>query len=117
DATPIVVAEALAGAKAGLGYTYARAAAGKLVEERLASEVEGADALAPAETWEKRGRALRNAGRPGIGAMALAAVDCALWDLKARLLGVALVDALPRAHDSVPLYGSGGFCSYSLERL
>jgi L-alanine-DL-glutamate epimerase-like enolase superfamily enzyme len=117
DSTTIVVIEAHAGGETGLGYTYAPAAAGKLVEEKLASEVEGADALAPAESWEKLGRALRNAGRPGIGSMALAAVDCALWDLKARLLGVALVDALPRAHESVPLYGSGGFCSYSLERL
>jgi L-alanine-DL-glutamate epimerase-like enolase superfamily enzyme len=117
DSTTIVVVEAHAGGETGLGYTYAPAAAGKLVEEKLASEVEGADATAPAEIWETLGRALRNAGRPGIGAMALAAVDCALWDLKARLLGVALVDALPRAHESVPLYGSGGFCSYSLERL
>jgi L-alanine-DL-glutamate epimerase-like enolase superfamily enzyme len=117
DSTTIVVVEAHAGGETGLGYTYAPAAAGKLVEEKLAPEVEGADATAPAEIWETLGRALRNAGRPGIGAMALAAVDCALWDLNARLLGVALVDALPRAHDSVPLYGSGGFCSYSLERL
>jgi len=117
DSTTVVVVEARAGGQTGLGYTYAPAAAGKLVEEKLAPEVEGADATAPAEVWETLGRALRNAGRPGIGSMALAAVDCALWDLKARLLGVALVDALPRAHDSVPLYGSGGFCSYSLERL
>ena len=117
DSTTMVVVEAHAGGETGLGYTYAPAAAGKLVEEKLASEVEGMDAMAPAEAWEKLGRALRNAGRPGIGAMALAAVDCALWDLKARLLEVALVDVLPRAHDSVPLYGSGGFCSYSLERL
>ena len=117
DSTTIVVVEAHACGETGLGYTYGPAAAGKLVEEKLAPEVEGTDAMAPAATWEKLGRALRNAGRPGIGSMALAAVDCALWDLKARLLGVALVDALPRAHDSVPLYGSGGFCSYSLERL
>jgi L-alanine-DL-glutamate epimerase-like enolase superfamily enzyme len=117
DSTTIVVVEARAGGKTGLGYTYAPAAAGKLVEEKLAGEVEGADALAPAETWERLGRALRNAGRPGIGSMALAAVDCALWDLKARLLELPLVDVLPRAHDGVPLYGSGGFCSYSLERL
>ena len=117
DSTTIVIVEAHAGGETGLGYTYAPAAAGVLVEEKLAPEVEGADATAPAEVWEKLGRALRNAGRPGIGSMALAAVDCALWDLKARLLGVALVDALPRAHDSVPLYGSGGFCSYPLERI
>ena len=117
DSTTIVIVEAHGGGETGLGYTYAPAAAGKLVEEKLAAQVEGADATAPAEAWEQMARALRNAGRPGIGFMALAAVDCALWDLKARLLGVALVDALPRAHDAIPLYGSGGFCSYSLERL
>jgi L-alanine-DL-glutamate epimerase-like enolase superfamily enzyme len=117
DSTTIVVVQAHAGDETGLGYTYAPAAAGALVEEKLAAEVEGVDALAPAAVWEKLGRALRNAGRPGIGAMALAAVDTALWDLKARLLGLPLMDVLPRAREAVPIYGSGGFCSYSLERL
>jgi L-alanine-DL-glutamate epimerase-like enolase superfamily enzyme len=117
DSTTIVIVEAHAGGAKGLGYTYGPAAAGNLVEEKLCSEAEGADAMAPAETTEKLGRALRNAGRPGIGSMAVAAVDCALWDLKARLLELPLVDVLPRAHDAVPLYGSGGFCSYSIERL
>src|SRR5919198_651446 len=117
DSTTIVVVEARAGEETGLGYTYAPAAAGRLVEEKLAPEAEGADALAPAAVWEKLARALRNAGRPGIGFCALAAVDTALWDLKARLLGLPLVDVLPRVHDAVPVYGSGGFCSYSLERL
>jgi L-alanine-DL-glutamate epimerase-like enolase superfamily enzyme len=117
DSTTIVVVEARAGGETGLGYTHAPAAAGKLVEEKLARVVEGADAMAPAAVWEKLGRALRNAGRPGIGFCALAAVDAALWDLKARLLGLPLVDVLPRSHGAVPVYGSGGFCSYSLERL
>jgi L-alanine-DL-glutamate epimerase-like enolase superfamily enzyme len=49
--------------------------------------------------------------------MAIAAVDVALWDLRARLLGISLVDALDDQHDEVPLYGSGGFTSYSNERL
>src|ERR671934_387567 len=117
DSTTIVVVEARAGDETGLGYTYAPAAVGRLVEEKLAPEAEGADALAPAAVWEKLARALRNAGRPGIGFCALAAVDTSLWDLKARLLGLPLVDALPRVHDAVPIYGSGGVCSYSLERL
>ena len=117
SSTTIVVVEAPAGGETGLGYTYAPAAAGKLVEEKLADEAEGADALAPAAVWERLGRALRNAGRPGLGFCALAAVDTALWDLKARLLRLPLVDVLPRARDTVPVYGSGGFCSYSLERL
>jgi L-alanine-DL-glutamate epimerase-like enolase superfamily enzyme len=49
--------------------------------------------------------------------MAIAAVDSALWDLKARLLGVSLVDLLGRVRDGIPVYGSGGFTSYSLEQL
>jgi L-alanine-DL-glutamate epimerase-like enolase superfamily enzyme len=117
DSTTIVVVEAHAGGETGLGYTYAPAAAGKLVEEQLAGEVEGKGAMAPAAVWAELARALRNAGRPGLGFCALAAVDVALWDLKARLLDLPLVDALPRVHDAVPIYGSGGFCSYSLERL
>jgi L-alanine-DL-glutamate epimerase-like enolase superfamily enzyme len=56
-------------------------------------------------------------GRPGITAMAVSAVDSALWDLKARLLDLPLVTLLGSAHDSVPVYGSGGFTSYSIERL
>jgi L-alanine-DL-glutamate epimerase-like enolase superfamily enzyme len=117
DSTTIVVVHAHAGDEAGLGYTYAPAAAGKLVEEKLAPLVEGADAFAPAAAWETTARSLRNAGRPGIGFCALAAVDTALWDLKARLLGLPLADVLPRVHDEVPVYGSGGFCSYPVERL
>lgn len=63
------------------------------------------------------GQQIRNAGRPGVGAMALSAVDVALWDLKARGLGLPLVQLLPAHHDRVPVYGSGGFTNYSLDRL
>lgn len=117
DATTVVVVEARAGGESGLGYTYAPAAAAKLVEEQLATVVRGRDALAVAEAWEALAAALRNAGRPGIGFCALSAVDQALWDVKARLLGVPLVDLLGRARDEVRVYGSGGFTSYSLERI
>src|SRR5919199_253935 len=117
DSTTIVVVEARAGGETGLGYTYAPAAAGKLLEEQLAEVVRGADALAPAATWERLGRALRNAGRPGVGMCAVSAVDTALWDLKARLLGGALVDPLPPARaaiwDDAELYvdANGAFTS------
>jgi L-alanine-DL-glutamate epimerase-like enolase superfamily enzyme len=49
--------------------------------------------------------------------MAIAAVDVALWDLKARLLDISLAALLGAAHDAVPVYGSGGFTTYSLEQL
>ncbi|HSC51776.1 MAG TPA: enolase C-terminal domain-like protein [Gaiellaceae bacterium] len=117
DSTTIVIVEASGGGETGLGYTYAPAAAGKLVEEKLSELVRGRDALAPGESWEAMASALRNAGRPGIGFCALSAVDQALWDLKARLLGLPLCDLVGRMRDEVPVYGSGGFTSYTLDRL
>jgi L-alanine-DL-glutamate epimerase-like enolase superfamily enzyme len=63
------------------------------------------------------GRQLRNAGRPGIGFTALSAVDNALWDLHARVLGRPLVSVLGPVRDAAAVYGSGGFTSYSLERI
>ena len=117
DSTPIVVVEVRAAGATGLGYTYAPVAAGKLVVEELVELVQGRDAFATGEVWEAMAVALRNAGRPGIGFCALSAVDLALWDLKARLLGLPLVDLLGRARDQAPIYGSGGFTSYSLARI
>jgi L-alanine-DL-glutamate epimerase-like enolase superfamily enzyme len=49
--------------------------------------------------------------------MALSAVDVALWDLKAKLLGVSVASLLGAVRREVPVYGSGGFCSYSLPQL
>lgn len=62
-------------------------------------------------------RALRNIGRTGLGGMALSAVDTALWDLKARLLGVPLHELLGSDRTSVPLYGSGRFTTYDHDQL
>jgi L-alanine-DL-glutamate epimerase-like enolase superfamily enzyme len=117
DATTIVLVEVAAGGETGLGYTYAPPAAGRVVEDTLTEAVTGLDAFATGEAWAAMGAALRNAGRPGIGFCALSAVDLALWDAKARLLGVPLVDLLGRVRDGAPVYGSGGFTSYSLERI
>src|SRR3954447_11922615 len=117
DSTTIVVVEVEGGGERGLGYTYGDRSVRTLIESKLAGVVQGADALAPSAPWRAMRDAIRNAGQQGVGAMAVSAVDIALWDLKARLLGVSLADALPRARDRVPVYGSGGFTSYSDERL
>jgi L-alanine-DL-glutamate epimerase-like enolase superfamily enzyme len=117
DSTTIVVVEAVGGGQRGIGWTYAPEAAAKVVVDQLAGLVEGRRADEVAALWTELGAALRNAGRPGIARCALSAVDLALWDLHARLLGVPLVELLAPVHDRVPVYGSGGFCSYSDEQL
>ena len=117
DSTTLVLVEAIGGGKRGLGYTYGDLSVGKFIESKLAETVRGEDAMSPPAAWSAMQGAIRNAGRPGVGAMAVSAVDIALWDLKAKLLEVPLADALPRFHDAVPIYGNGGFTSYSLDRL
>ena len=106
-----------AGDCTGLGYTYADLATAKLIESKLAGVVSGLDAGAPRRAWAAMVKAIRNLGRPGIASMAISAVDVALWDLHARLLNTPLCGLLGDAHESVPVYGSGGFTSYSDERL
>jgi len=110
--TVLVVVEADAGGCTGLGYTYAHKAVVPLVESLLAEVVTGRDADDVRGTWLAMLRAVRNLGTTGLAAMAVSAVDNALWDLKARLHAMPLVDALGAAHDTVPVYGSGGFTSY-----
>jgi L-alanine-DL-glutamate epimerase-like enolase superfamily enzyme len=117
DSTTIILVEVAGGGERGLGYTYGDRAVATLIESKLAELVRGADAMAPPAVSARMRRELRNAGQPGVGAMAISAVDIALWDLKARCLGIPLADALPRVHREVPIYGSGGFTSYSEERL
>lgn len=117
DSTTMVLVEAAAGARRGYGWTYGSAAAAEVVGDLLAGHVVGRSAFDVPAVHEAMHRALRNAARPGIGGYALSAVDIALWDLKARLLGVPLADLLGRARSGVPVYGSGGFTTYDDGRL
>jgi len=117
DSTTLVLVEATGGGETGLGYSYADKATAELIRESLADVVQGRDAMAVPGAWSAMVEAIRNLGRPGIASMAVSAVDAALWDLKARLLGLPLVTLLGAVRDAAPVYGSGGFTSYSIERL
>lgn len=117
DSTTLVVAEIEAGGQRGFGYTYADAACVPLITDKLAPLLERRDAMAVAERWQDMVVAVRNLGRAGIAGTAISAVDTALWDLKAKILGVPLVALLGRARPAIALYGSGGFTSYGIDQL
>jgi L-alanine-DL-glutamate epimerase-like enolase superfamily enzyme len=117
DHTDVVVVQARAGGSTGLGWSYASPAAADMVASMLKPAVMGRSAMAIEGAWQKMNHVLRNAGRPGAGLMAIAAVDVALWDLKAKLLGVPLVDLFGAAREAIEIYGSGGFTSYCEQRL
>jgi L-alanine-DL-glutamate epimerase-like enolase superfamily enzyme len=113
DSTTIVVVELSAGGRRGLGWTYAEPAVAALVRDKLAGVVTGREALDIPACWAAMTGALRNAVTTGLSAYAVAAVDVALWDLKARLLDVSLASLLGRRRDGIAVYGSGGFTSYT----
>ncbi len=110
--TTVVVVTAHAGGREGLGWTYAGAGSRQVVLHELTSAVEGLSAMDVPLAFEQMVRVCRNLGRQGAVSSAISAVDVALWDLKARLLGVTLADLFGRCRTAVPLYGSGGFTTY-----
>jgi L-alanine-DL-glutamate epimerase-like enolase superfamily enzyme len=112
DSTTMITVTASAQGQAGTGWTYGSAAVRSVVADTLAPLVVGHAVMDVAGAAQAMNRAVRNMGREGIASMAISAVDCALWDLKARLLGLPLVTLLGQALDEVPVYGSGGFITY-----
>ena len=117
NSTTLVLVEAVASGVRGLGFTYADTATARLIHDMLAQLVIGRDAMNIPAAWQAMAQAVRNLGRPGIASMAISAIDTALWDLKARLLGLPLLGLLGAAREAVAVYGSGGFTSYTIEQL
>jgi L-alanine-DL-glutamate epimerase-like enolase superfamily enzyme len=117
DKTTLVLVTARAGETCGIGWTYGAAAVCPVIGDQLTPVVAGRSALDVPAATEAMARAVRNIGRAGVAALALSAVDIALWDLKARLLGLPLTGLLGRVHQAVPVYGSGGFTSYDERQL
>jgi L-alanine-DL-glutamate epimerase-like enolase superfamily enzyme len=117
DRTTLVVVDVDAGAATGLGYTYADAALVELIDQKLAPVAVGREAFDIPGTTAALWHSIRNLGRPGLAATAISAIDLALFDLKAKLLGLPLASLLGRAQERVAIYGSGGFTNYSDARL
>ena len=117
DSTTIVVVEAHAGGMTG-SATPTATGRRRRRSRRSSPASSGRDALDVRARLgcDARRRSATRAGRAS-AAMAMSAVDIALWDLKARLLGVPLVDAARRAHDGSRSTAAAASRSYSDERL
>lgn len=117
DSTTLILVRVRAGGQTGLGWTYAPAACAGLAADLLAPAVTGCDALDVPAAAAAMTAVIRNPGSTGLASYAVSAVDCALWDLKARLLGLPLHKLLGTVRDQVPVYGSGGFTTYTERQL
>ncbi|HEX5412203.1 MAG TPA: enolase C-terminal domain-like protein [Terriglobia bacterium] len=117
DKTTIVIVETTGGGATGIGYTYGDTAVAALIEGKLAGTIAGADPIDIQGSWMAMVRSIRNLGLPGVASMAISAVDVSLWDLKAKLLRLPLAKLLGLVRNGIPVYGSGGFTSYSNKQL
>jgi L-alanine-DL-glutamate epimerase-like enolase superfamily enzyme len=117
DKTTMVLVEARAGEITGLGYTYADLGTAAFVRNTLVPLVKGGNPMDIASLWTEMLRQARNLGQTGMAAMGISALDNALWDLKAKLLDLPLVSLFGEVRAEAPIYGSGGFTSYSDKQL
>ncbi len=104
--------------KIGIGFTYGHEACVDVIKKNFSPILKkNSNRLADdiPLIHEQMSNSVRNVGLRGIAAHALSAVDIALWDLKAKILEVPLCQLWGMARESVPVYGSGGFTSYSNE--
>ncbi|WP_102227109.1 enolase C-terminal domain-like protein [Acidimangrovimonas sediminis] len=115
--TTMILVEISAGGVTGLGYSYGMPAVGDIVRDALTPLVVGRNPIDIAAIWLSLVHAMRNNGRDGPIAMAIAAIDTALWDLKGKLLNQPVAALLGRARDEIPAYGSGGFTSYDAQQM
>ncbi|HEV7651591.1 MAG TPA: mandelate racemase/muconate lactonizing enzyme family protein [Actinophytocola sp.] len=91
----------------GLGFSYAKRAGGPALyahAKEIAPQLLGEDPNDTGRLWEKLAAAGMSAGRTGLAAQAIAAVDIALWDLKARRAGLPLAKLLGSYRDAVRCY-------------
>jgi L-alanine-DL-glutamate epimerase-like enolase superfamily enzyme len=117
NSTTMILVQLQSGSVTGLGYTYADEATGLTVHTLLEEVVKGKDAWAHAAILSEMRGKVRNSGETGVSAMAISAIDNALWDLRARLLDVPLANLLGRVRNEIAVYGSGGFTSYNDTQL
>jgi L-alanine-DL-glutamate epimerase-like enolase superfamily enzyme len=113
DSTTLIVVEMECEGVTGLGYTYSHKTAAPLARELMQKHVEGESPFETNALFSAVRKAQRNYGRDGIAATALSAIDIALWDLKAKSMGKPLCQVLGMMREGAPVYGSGGFTTYS----
>ena len=105
----------------GVGYTYTvgcnGAAIHATIARDLAPRIQGQRADLIESLWQKMWWATHYGGRGGAASMAIAAVDIALWDLKARKSGAPLWTLLGGYDDRVPCYAGGIDLYFPLDKL
>jgi L-talarate/galactarate dehydratase len=95
----------------GLGFSYCIRAGGPAQfahAREIVPDLIGEDPSDIARLWTKLVWAGASVGRSGASTQAIAALDTALWDLKAKRAGLPLAKLLGAHRESVRCYNTGG---------
>ncbi|WP_344597337.1 L-talarate/galactarate dehydratase [Actinomadura vinacea] len=105
----------------GIGFGYSKRAGGPgqyAHAKEIARDLVGEDPSDISRIWDKLVWAGASVGRSGLATQAIAAVDVALWDLKAKRAGLPLAKLIGAHRDSVRCYNtSGGFLHTPLDEV
>lgn len=99
----------------GLGVTFFGAGvtrALKATVDDLGAVITGADPTAPERVAEKMRAAAGSAGPGGLLMLAMSGIDIALWDIRARALGVSVSKLLGGAREKIAAYASGALMRF-----
>ncbi|GGN33477.1 L-alanine-DL-glutamate epimerase-like enolase superfamily enzyme [Actinoplanes campanulatus] len=105
----------------GVGFSYSKRAGGPAQfahARQVAPDLIGEDPNDIQRLWTRLVWAGASVGRSGAATQAIAAIDVALWDLKAKRAGLPLAKLLGAHRDSVRCYDtSGGFLHEPIEQI
>lgn len=105
----------------GMGFSYSKRAGGRALFAHLEEVMDAALGQDPSDIdriYQSLLWAGASVGRSGVATQAIAALDVALWDLKARRADLPLAKLLGAHRDSCRVYNtSGGFLQASVEEI
>ncbi|MBS27908.1 MAG: hypothetical protein CL566_03150 [Alphaproteobacteria bacterium] len=106
----------------GLGFTMLVGGMGAgsvraYLEESIIPLVVGADPLQIGVIWQSMYENDRGLRKKGIPVYAMSAIDIGLWDILGKVVGRPVWHLLGAHNERVPVYGSGGFLSYTVDEI
>jgi len=106
----------------GLGYTMLMGGMGAssvraYLEDNIVPLVIGRDPLQIGAIWADMYENDRGLRKKGIPVYAMSAIDIGLWDILGKSVDRPVWHLLGAHKDKIPVYGSGGFLSYTVDQL
>src|SRR5580704_10449918 len=109
--------QGLVGSSYMLTFDYGAELLQAIVDVELKKVILGKDPRDITGIWHMCHAHSEYIGQSGLAAWGIGGIDIALWDLLGKYLKVPVCQLLGSNRAEVPVYGSGGWLSYSMDEL